>query len=76
MAVPEHAEPGSHSDVSDPTDPSSPTGAAKGRMSRSERRSQLLDAAREVFVASGYHAAAMDDIAAKAGISNQRACRP
>jgi AcrR family transcriptional regulator len=28
-----------------------------------------LDAAREVFVASGYHAAAMDDIAARAGIS-------
>jgi AcrR family transcriptional regulator len=42
---------------------------ARGRLSRPERRSQLLDAAREVFVASGYHAAAMDDIAARAGIS-------
>jgi AcrR family transcriptional regulator len=29
----------------------------------------LLDAARQVFVKSGYHAAAMDDIAAAAGIS-------
>jgi AcrR family transcriptional regulator len=41
----------------------------RSRLSRPERRSQLLDAAREVFVASGYHAAAMDDIAARAGIS-------
>jgi AcrR family transcriptional regulator len=72
MAVPEHAEPGSPSGPpgpDDPADPASPVGAGKGRMSRSERRSQLLDAAREVFVASGYHAAAMDDIAARAGIS-------
>ncbi len=52
-----------------PTDrPQGPT-AQRGRLSRSERRSQLLDAAREVFVASGYHAAAMDAIATRAGIS-------
>ena len=69
MAVPEHAEPGSPSDPTLPTAPSGPAAAGKGRMSRAERRSQLLDAAREVFVASGYHAAAMDDIAARAGIS-------
>src|SRR5215207_6339357 len=69
MAVPEHAEPGSPSDVTAQKDLSGPAGAGKGRMSRPERRSQLLDAAREVFVSSGYHAAAMDDIAAKAGIS-------
>ena len=43
--------------------------APRGRLSRTERRSQLLDAAREVFVASGYHAAAMDAIATRAGIS-------
>jgi AcrR family transcriptional regulator len=36
---------------------------------RSARRSQLLGAAREVFVAQGYHAAAMDDIAERAGVS-------
>jgi AcrR family transcriptional regulator len=30
---------------------------------------QLLGAAREVFVAQGYHAAAMDDIAVRAGVS-------
>lgn len=39
------------------------------RMPRGERRAQLLVAAREVFVASGYHAAAMDEIAERAGVS-------
>jgi AcrR family transcriptional regulator len=39
------------------------------RMPRSERRTQLLGAALEVFVANGYHAAAMDDIAERAGVS-------
>ena len=40
-----------------------------GRLPRRERRAQLLDSALEVFVAHGYHAAAMDDIAEKAGVS-------
>src|SRR5882672_971472 len=40
-----------------------------GRMPRTARRAQLLDSAREVFVAHGYHAAAMDDIAERAGVS-------
>lgn len=39
------------------------------RLPRSARRLQLLDAARDVFVAQGYHAAAMDDIADRAGVS-------
>lgn len=39
------------------------------RLPRQERRLQLLAAAREVFVAQGYHAAAMDDIAERAGVS-------
>ncbi|MFZ2503600.1 MAG: TetR/AcrR family transcriptional regulator [Nocardioides sp.] len=39
------------------------------RLPRSERRAQLLDNALEVFVAHGYHAAAMDDIADRAGVS-------
>jgi AcrR family transcriptional regulator len=39
------------------------------RLPRSARRVQLLDAAREVFVSQGYHAAAMDDIAERAGVS-------
>ncbi len=38
-------------------------------MPRKERRAQLLDSALEVFVAQGYHAAAMDDIADRAGVS-------
>ncbi len=40
-----------------------------GRLPRRERRAQLLDSALEVFVAQGYHAAAMDDIAERAGVS-------
>jgi AcrR family transcriptional regulator len=40
-----------------------------GRMPRVARRAQLLDSALEVFVAQGYHAAAMDDIAERAGVS-------
>jgi AcrR family transcriptional regulator len=39
------------------------------RLPRTERRVQLLGAAQEVFVAQGYHAAAMDDIAERAGVS-------
>lgn len=39
------------------------------RMPRSARRKQLLAAAQDVFVAQGYHAAAMDDIAERAGVS-------
>jgi AcrR family transcriptional regulator len=45
---------------------SRPRGA---RMPRRERRAQLLESALEVFVAQGYHAAAMDDIADRAGVS-------
>jgi len=39
------------------------------RLSRSDRRAQLLVAAREIFAAQGYHSAAMDDIAERAGVS-------
>src|SRR5881275_917028 len=39
------------------------------RLPRSARRRQLLAAAQEVFVANGYHAAAMDEIADRAGVS-------
>jgi AcrR family transcriptional regulator len=41
----------------------------RGRLPRPARRIQLLGAAREVFVAQGYHAAAMDEIAERAGVS-------
>ena len=43
--------------------------ARSGRLPRSARRKQLMAAAQEVFVANGYHAAAMDDIADRAGVS-------
>jgi AcrR family transcriptional regulator len=39
------------------------------RLPRQARRLQLLGAARDVFVAQGYHAAAMDEIAERAGVS-------
>ena len=39
------------------------------RLTRLQRRRQLLDAAQRVFVRAGYHAAAMDDIAERAGVS-------
>src|SRR5690349_19874286 len=39
------------------------------RLPRSARRKQLLAAAQQVFVAQGYHAAAIDDIAERAGVS-------
>ena len=39
------------------------------RLPKVQRREQLLAAAREVFVSVGYHAAAMDDIAAQAGVT-------
>ncbi len=48
------------------TDTPTPRGA---RMPRRERRVQLLESALEIFVAQGYHAAAMDDIAERAGVS-------
>lgn len=49
-----------------PTEPAAPT---RPRLPRRERRLQLLQSALEVFVAQGYHAAAMDDIADRAGVS-------
>lgn len=44
--------------------------AARGtRLPRTARRALLLSAAQDVFVANGYHAAAMDEIAERAGVS-------
>ena len=39
------------------------------RLSRSARRLQRMSAAKSAFVTQGYHAAAMDDIADRAGVS-------
>ena len=39
------------------------------RLPRTARRAQLLAAAQDVFVTNGYHAAAMDEIAERAGVS-------
>ncbi|CAJ1507435.1 TetR/AcrR family transcriptional regulator [[Mycobacterium] holstebronense] len=48
----------------------STTGGRRGsRLPRDERRGQLLIAASDVFVDRGYHAAGMDEIAERAGVS-------
>jgi AcrR family transcriptional regulator len=39
------------------------------RLPRNARRAQLLAAAQDVFASNGYHAAAMDEIAERAGVS-------
>jgi AcrR family transcriptional regulator len=49
--------------------PVPPTARRTSRLPRGARRQQLLRAARDVFVAQGFHAAAMDDIADRAGVS-------
>ena len=54
--------------TSTPETPADPLGA-KQRLPRDERRAQLLTAALEVFTPAGYHAAAMDEIADRAGVS-------
>ena len=54
--------------TSTPATPADPLGA-KQRLPRDERRAQLITAALEVFTAAGYHAAAMDEIADRAGVS-------
>ena len=41
----------------------------RSRLPRDERRAILLSAALEVFTVSGYHAASMDEIADRAGVS-------
>ncbi|MGW7354857.1 TetR/AcrR family transcriptional regulator [Streptomyces sp. Z26] len=52
--------------ATEPTAEARPRGT---RLPRRARRNQLLGAAQAVFVAQGYHAAAMDDIADRAGVS-------
>jgi AcrR family transcriptional regulator len=55
-------------DVTDTVQGSAPAGRGV-RLPRTARRAQLLAAAQDVFVANGYHAAAMDEIAERAGVS-------
>ena len=57
---------GERADAGRTASPARPRG---GRLPRPERRAQLLASALEVFVAQGFHAAAMDDIAERAGVS-------
>ena len=63
------AEPEAEPGGSPAADLEPPGSDARPRLPRSERRAQLLDAARDVFVAHGFHAAGMEDIAVRAGVS-------
>ncbi|MGE9809091.1 TetR/AcrR family transcriptional regulator [Janibacter sp. G1551] len=51
------------------TDRDAPVPPRGQRLPRAERRAQLLESAQDVFVVKGYHAAAMEDIADRAGVS-------
>ncbi|GAC1450038.1 MAG: TetR/AcrR family transcriptional regulator [Pseudarthrobacter sp.] len=53
----------------EPSVPPRTAGQRSARLPRDERRAQLLAAAQEVFVANGYHGAAMDEIAETAHVS-------
>lgn len=53
-------------DMPEPSAAARPRGL---RLPRRQRRAQLLDSALEVFSTQGYHSAAMDDIAERAGVS-------
>jgi AcrR family transcriptional regulator len=69
---PSHVQSGNHPRIRDPENILTATSAARPRgtrLPRQARRRQLLEAALEVFVARGYHAAAMDEIAERAGVS-------
>jgi AcrR family transcriptional regulator len=60
------------SELANATEPRGATSAVSrrgSRLPRNERRGQLLVAASEVFVDRGYHAAGMDEIADRAGVS-------
>ena len=46
-----------------------PLQSPNGRLPRSARRAQLLGVALDVFAEAGYHAASMDEIADRAGVS-------
>ena len=52
-----------------PTRPAPAAGRRGSRLPRDERREQLLASASEIFVDRGYHAAGMDEIADRAGVS-------
>ncbi|KMK74276.1 TetR family transcriptional regulator [Kocuria rhizophila] len=59
-----------HMTASDAADaPARPAHVRARRMSRDQRREQLLDTALRVFSDGGYHATSMDEIAAAAGVS-------
>ena len=64
-----HQAPLERDESGKPTAGQTRSGQRSARLPRDERRAQLLAAAQEVFVANGYHGAAMDEIAETAHVS-------
>jgi len=64
-----HQAPAERDETGKPPVGQTRSGQRSARLPRDERRAQLLAAAQEVFVANGYHGAAMDEIAETAHVS-------
>jgi AcrR family transcriptional regulator len=64
-----HETPTDRASYCEPSSPPSTAGQRSAGLPRDERRAELLAAAQEVFVANGYHGAAMDEIAETAHVS-------
>jgi AcrR family transcriptional regulator len=64
-----HQAPAERDETGKPPAGQTRSGQRSARLPRDERRAQLLAAAHEVFVANGYHGAAMDEIAEAAHVS-------
>ncbi len=64
-----HQAPAERNETGKPPAGQARSGQRSARLPRDERRAQLLAAAHEVFVANGYHGAAMDEIAETAHVS-------
>jgi AcrR family transcriptional regulator len=60
---------GRSADRGRPADGATASNRRGNRLPRDERRGQLLIVASDVFVDRGYHAAGMDEIADRAGVS-------
>jgi AcrR family transcriptional regulator len=59
----------SNSDVTQPGGSPAPPRAKRMRMSKPDRQTQLVDVAERLFVADGYEATTLEDVAREAGVS-------
>ena len=61
MSVPDRTDDSAHGDV--------PPGRPRGRLTREERREQLLDVTKAIVGADGFHSISIDRVAREAGIT-------